>query len=73
MNGFDVKVDAVEGNKNFEKAYDKRVQKYYKEEGASLLIPKEEKKELEECSFAPKINRIGGQKKKTNKNGSNYQ
>ena len=31
-----------------------------------------EKKELEECSFAPKINRIGGQRKKT-KNENNNQ
>ena len=42
LNGFDVKVDAVEGTKNFEKAYDKLVKKFYKEEGASLLIPKED-------------------------------
>ena len=42
MNGFDVKVDAVEGTKNFEKEYDKLVKKFYKEEGASLLIPKED-------------------------------
>ena len=29
-----------------------------------------EKKELEECSFAPKINRLGGPKRKANKNNN---
>ncbi len=42
MNGFDIKVDEVEGTKSFERAYDKLVKKFYKEEGASLLIPKED-------------------------------
>ena len=44
-----------------------------KEEKIRQAQLEKEKKELEECSFAPKINRIGGQRKKTNKNGSNYQ
>ena len=94
---YEVQKDAVEGTKNFEKAYDKLVKKFYHEEGANLLIPQEdmmihefkeenkvtfnieerqkkyaeqerrkqekirlaliekEKKEMEECSFAPKI------------------
>ena len=39
---FEVSKDAVEGTKNFEKAYDKLVKKFYNEEGANLLIPQED-------------------------------
>lgn len=94
---FQASKDAVEGTKNFGKAYDKLVAKFYNEEGANLLIPQEdmmyhefkeenkpqfnieerqkkyaeqerkkqekirqaqiekERKEMEECSFAPKL------------------
>ena len=31
--------DEIEGTKNFNKAYDKLIQKFYHEEGANLLIP----------------------------------
>jgi len=36
---YHVAKDAVEGTKNFDKAYDKLVKKFYHEEGANLLIP----------------------------------
>ena len=35
-------VDDVEGTKNFDKAYDKLIKKFYNEEGANLLIPQED-------------------------------
>ena len=38
-NTFAASRDAVEGTKDFEKAYDKLVKKFYNEEGANLLIP----------------------------------
>ena len=39
---FEASKDAVEGTKNFERAYDKLVKKFYNEEGANLLIPQED-------------------------------
>lgn len=33
---------AIEGTKDFNKAYDKLVKKFYNEEGANLLIPQED-------------------------------
>lgn len=37
-----LKHDDVEGIKNFDRAYDKLVKKFYHEEGANLLIPQED-------------------------------
>jgi len=34
--------DEVEGTKDFSKAYDKLVKKFYNEEGANLMIPEED-------------------------------
>lgn len=34
--------DEVEGTKNFDRAYDKLIKKFYHEEGANLLIPSED-------------------------------
>ena len=36
------KLDEIEGTKNFNKAYDKLIKKFYNEEGANLLIPQED-------------------------------
>ena len=33
------RIDPIEGTKNFNKAYDKLIKKFYHEEGANLLIP----------------------------------
>lgn len=33
---------AIEGTKDFNRAYDKLVKKFYNEEGANLLIPQED-------------------------------
>ena len=41
-NKYQVAKDSVEGTKNFDKAYDKLVKKFYNEEGANLLIPQED-------------------------------
>jgi hypothetical protein len=36
------KLDEIEATKNFDKAYDKLIRKFYHEEGANLLIPQED-------------------------------
>ena len=41
-NKFNANVDDVEGTKNFDRAYDKLIKKFYHEEGANLLIPQED-------------------------------
>lgn len=38
----DLAADEIEGTKDFNKAYDKLVKKFYNEDGANLMIPEED-------------------------------
>lgn len=53
----DLQRDEVEGTRDFKKAYDKLVEKFYHEEGANLMIPEQDlvQHELDKM-YKPKFN-----------------